>query len=83
MPAVYAIEKIWPNIKNIYGITGYENEIAGGVGASSTGNKSGAFDLSGGVWENVSLYISNGNQNISLYANSYANSEVNNNGYQM
>ena len=21
MPAVYAIEKIWPNIKNIYGIT--------------------------------------------------------------
>ena len=70
------------NEKNIYGVTGYENDTADGVLASSTGNKTGVFDLSGCVWERVSSYISNGNESISTYGKAFAKADANENGYK-
>ena len=50
------------NSKFIYAVTGYEgSDTANGVGASSTGNKSGVFDLNGCVWERTAGYIENPN----------------------
>ncbi len=34
---------------------------------STTGNESGIYDLSGGVWERVTGYITNGNENLKIY----------------
>ena len=60
-----------------------------GMKASTTGNITGAYDLSGGLWERVAVYISNGNSqltNIGLSNGSSgglmgASSEANPNGY--
>lgn len=58
--------------KNIYAVTGYEgSSTANGVGASSTNNKTGVFDLNGCVWERVAAYITNGNSNLATYGSSY------------
>ena len=43
----------------------YNTEI--GARASTTGNISGIYDLSGGAWERVAAFISNGNSNLSTY----------------
>ena len=37
---------------------------------SSTGNETGIYDLSGGLWERVASYVNNGNSNITTYGNS-------------
>lgn len=61
--------------KNIYAVTGYAGNIANGVSASSTNNMSGIFDLNGCVWEFVTGYISNGNDSLLKYGNSYVSVE--------
>ncbi len=38
-----------------------------GASASSTGNMSGIYDLSGGAWDYVAAFISNGHTNLSSY----------------
>ena len=68
--------------KVIYGVTGYAENTANVVTASSTNNKSGIFDLNGCVWELTTSYISNGNTSINSYDKSYANTIANANGYQ-
>ena len=42
----------------------------GGVVASSTGNMTGVYDLSGGIWERVASYIANGHDNLLSYGKS-------------
>ena len=70
------------NSKLIYAVTGYSGKTPNGVSASSTNNMSGIFDLGGCVWEHVSAYISNGSISINNYGASYANLNVNENGYK-
>ena len=70
------------NSKYICAVTGYAEEIANGVQASSTHNKSGIFDLSGCVWECVSLYVSNGSENLKKFGSSFTNSIADENGYK-
>ena len=67
--------------KLIYAVTGYANTTANGVGASSTNNNTGIFDLSGCVWEYTAGYISNGKDSLNTYGKSYANTSINANGY--
>ena len=62
-----------------------------GMKGSSTGNTSGVYDLSGGLWERVSGYISNGNSNLIINGTNSSNgssgnlmgasSTANSNGY--
>ena len=52
------------NSKEIYAITGYAGDTANGITASTTGNMTGVFDLSGGVEEYVAGYLTNGNGNL-------------------
>ncbi len=68
--------------KSIYAVTGYAENVANGIAASSTNNKTGIFDLSGCVWERTASYISNGNACLSSYGQSYANTTANISGYQ-
>ena len=39
----------------------------GGVKASTTGNITGIYDMSGGSWERVSGYVNNGHNNLTRY----------------
>ncbi len=49
----------------------------GGVSASSTGNMTGVYDLSGGLWERTASYVANGHDNLLTYGESVAyNSDV-------
>ena len=68
--------------KQIYAVTGYAENTANGVSASSTNNKTGVFDLNGCVWERTSLYIPNENINLSTYGKSFASLVANANGYK-
>ena len=70
------------NNKNIYAVTGYAGDTPNGVGASSTGNITGVFDLCGGVSEQVSAYISDGSGSINIYAQSFAISTKDVEGYK-
>ena len=70
------------NSKHIYAVTGYAENTALGVNASSTNNISGVFDLSGCVWERVAGYITNGNPNLRAYGSSFANTTSNPEGYK-
>ena len=53
--------------KNIYAVTGYAGDTPNGVGASTTGNMTGVFDLYGGVSEQEAAYISSGKDVIKKY----------------
>ena len=44
----------------------------GGVSASTTGNMTGIYDMSGGEWERTASYIANGNENLLKYGKSVA-----------
>ena len=70
------------NSKNIYAVTGYSGEIANGVGASTTNNLSGIFDLSGCVWEYTTGYITNGNDNLKYGSSYVATTDENADGYK-
>ena len=39
----------------------------GGIVASSTGNMTGIYDLSGGLWERTASYVANGHDNLLKY----------------
>lgn len=69
------------NNKYTYAITGYEENAANGVGASSTNNMTGIFDLSGGTWERTAGYITNGNSNLSRNGSSFVYATKDENGY--
>ena len=68
--------------KNIYAVTGYAGDTPNGVGASTTGNMTGVFDLYGGVSEQVAAYISSGKDVIKKYAQSFAISTREDEGYK-
>ncbi len=68
--------------KQIYAVTGYAENTANGVSASSTNNKTGVFDLNCWLWERTAAYISNGNGNLSNYGKSFATLTKNTTGYQ-
>ena len=70
------------NSKLIYAVTGYAENTANGVAASSTNNKTGIFDLNGCIWERTSAYISNGTSSLNTYGSSYTSTTANVNGYQ-
>ncbi len=44
----------------------------GGISASSTGNMTGVYDLSGGEWERTASYIANEHANLSRFGKSVA-----------
>ena len=44
----------------------------GGVSASSTGNMTGVYDLSGGLWERTASYVANKHKNLLTYGSSVA-----------
>ena len=44
----------------------------GGVTASSTGNMTGVYDLSGGTWERTASYVANNHKNLLTYGESVA-----------
>ena len=44
----------------------------GGVVASSTGNMTGVYDLSGGAWERTASYVANNYKNLLIYGESLA-----------
>ena len=67
----------------------YAYDTTNGMKASTTGNVTGMYDLSGGVYERIAGYISNGNIYLYNSGNDYssgnlmgATSESNPNGYQ-
>ena len=68
--------------KQIYAVTGYAEETANGVSASSTNNKTGVFDLNGCIFERTSAYVSGGNKNLTIYGKSFTSLIANSNGYK-
>ena len=67
----------------------YAYNTENGMKASTTGNITGVYDLSGGLWERAAGYISNGNEYLYSSGNRYSSgnlmggtSEANPNGYQ-
>ena len=62
--------------------TSYAWYTANGQKGSSTQNITGVYDLSGCVFERVSAYITNGNDNISNYGSTFASTSTNSTGYQ-
>lgn len=70
------------NNLNIYAVTGYSGDTPDGLSSSSTGNATGVFDLYGGLFEKIPAYISDGSNSINLYAQSFAVSTKNSEGYK-
>lgn len=64
----------------IYSGCQYTYDVSMGMMASTTANITGVYDMSGGAFEYVSAYISNGN-NLTQYGNSIINSIINKNIY--
>ena len=58
----------------------YDKEL--GKLASTTGNVTGIYDMSGGAWERVAGYLDNGDSNLSTYAGSYFEEKGTNEGGQ-
>ena len=50
-----------------------------GMLASTTGNASGIYDMSGGDWEYVAAYVANGDSSLSDYGSSFASTSVTSN----
>ena len=76
---VVKIEEIRTLSENTPTTTGsmYAWNQKGGISASSTGNMTGVYDLSGGEWERTASYVANENENLSTYGASIAyNSDV-------
>ena len=47
-----------------------------GQNASTTGNVTGVYDMSGGAWEYVAAYVDNGNSSLTSYGSSLVNAEA-------
>ncbi|MDD2376527.1 MAG: hypothetical protein PHD15_04375 [Clostridia bacterium] len=79
--------EVWinPNINYITGQAGTSASALGttstyaydnatyGVQASTTGNISGIYDMSGGTWEYTAAYVNNGHSNLTTYGLSLVN----------
>ena len=52
----------------------YNTEL--GVEASTTGNVTGIYDMSGGSWERVAAYVNNGHENLEIYGKSLTMDET-------
>ena len=46
-----------------------------GQNASTTGNVTGVYDMSGGAWEYVAAYVNNGHSNLTTYGSSLVNAD--------
>jgi len=57
------------------GVTNAYN-TTNGMKASTTGNITGIYDVSGGNWERVSAYVSNGHENLEKYGNDLVNGQA-------
>lgn len=53
--------------------TSYTYQTAQGQKASTTGNVTGIYDMSGGAWEYVAAYVNNGNDNLSSNGSNLVN----------
>ena len=49
------------------------NDLTYGINASTTGNISGIYDMSGGAWEYTAAYVNNGHSNLTTYGLSLVN----------
>ena len=47
-----------------------------GQKASTTGNTTGVYDMSGGAWEYVAAYVDNGHSNLTTYGSNLVNAEA-------
>ena len=56
------------------GTRGYSTTL--GMQASTTGNITGVYDMSGGAWERVAAYLDNGNGSLNTYGKSSSNSSI-------
>ena len=61
----------------------YQNDVANhgysttlGTLASTTGNTTGIYDMSGGAWERVAGYLDNGNGNLNTYGKSTTDASI-------
>ena len=54
----------------------YSYNTSNGVQASTTGNTSGVYDMSGGTYECTAAYINNGHENLRLYGSSLVDAET-------
>ena len=54
-----------------------------GLNASTTGNITGIYDMSGGAFEYVAAYVNNGHSNLSTYGSNIVNSTINKNIYSI
>ena len=83
-------EEVWINNSSDY-ITGSAGDSASadtdagttndykstqGQEASTTGNVTGVYDMSGGAWEYVAAYVNNGHSNLTTYGSSLVNAEA-------
>ena len=82
-------EEVWIN-PNMYNITGQAgNRVSedftsstnnykstNGQKASTTGNTTGVYDMSGGAIEVVAAYVNNGNSNLTTYGSNLINAEA-------
>ena len=61
-------------------VTGIANayNTTEGMQASTTGNITGIYDMSGGNWERVAAYVTNGHENLTLYGGELTSSETEN-----
>ena len=48
-------------------------DVTYGVNASTTGNVTGVYDMSGGSWEYLAAYVNDGNDNLSSYGSNLVN----------
>ena len=56
---------------------------ATGQNASTTGNITGIYDMSGGAYEYTAAYVNNGNSNLSAYGSNILSSTINKNVYSI
>jgi len=53
-----------------------EYHTVNGMKASTTGNITGIYDMSGGTWERVAAYVSNEHENLEKYGNDLVNGQA-------
>ena len=61
----------YKNFASTKEIRAYDKEL--GVLASTTGNVTGVYDMSGGAWERVATYLDNGSSYLSAFGGSFLN----------
>jgi len=66
------------NTANAAGAAGVTNayHTVNGMKASTTGNITGVYDMSGGNWERVAAYVPNGHENLGKYGNDLINGQI-------